>query len=368
MTDGTPVRCCRHCGTELGTVLECPVCHRLVHAEELKQHAADATAATQAGDARGALAAWRTALELLPPETRQYETIARRVRALSEQVAQQPAQHAPTSHDSDRGAARPRRRVKLDGAAVEESSAGRKGGILAAVAGVGFLLWKLKFAVAFLFTKGKLLLLGLSKAGTVSTMMLSLGVYWAAWGWVFAAGIVASIYVHEMGHVAALRRFGTKASAPMFIPGVGALIRLKQYPASPAEDARVGLAGPIWGLVAAAVCYAVGYAAGWGSWLAIGTVAAWINLFNLLPIWQLDGARGFTALSRGQRWIVLLTIAVMWAVTREGLLVLIAIAALFQTIAATPAEKPDTEITLWFVALVVALSGLAALPTGALPA
>ncbi len=51
--------------------------------------------------------------------------------------------------------------------------------------------------------------------------------YWTAWGWKFALGLVVSIYVHEMGHVAALRGYGTKANAPMFIPGLGALIRLK---------------------------------------------------------------------------------------------------------------------------------------------
>src|SRR3989454_12639768 len=79
-------------------------------------------------------------------------------------------------------------------------------------------------------------------------MLLSAGVYWAAWGWKFALGVVLSIYVHEMGHVQALQRYGIKATAPMFIPGVGAVVRLKQYPASPREDARVGLAGPLGGL------------------------------------------------------------------------------------------------------------------------
>src|SRR5439155_143942 len=83
-------------------------------------------------------------------------------------------------------------------------------------------------------------LLGLTKASTLFTMLLSAGVYWAAWGWKFALGVVLSIYVHEMGHVQALQRYGIKATAPMFIPGVGAVVRLKQYPASP-RDARVGL-------------------------------------------------------------------------------------------------------------------------------
>jgi hypothetical protein len=53
-------------------------------------------------------------------------------------------------------------------------------------------------------------------------MLVAMGAYWALFGWKFAAGIVLSIYVHEMGHVWALRQFGIAASAPMFIPFLGA--------------------------------------------------------------------------------------------------------------------------------------------------
>jgi hypothetical protein len=57
-------------------------------------------------------------------------------------------------------------------------------------------------------TKGKLLLAGLTNSTTLLTMLPSIGLYWTAYGWRFAVGIVLSIYVHEMGHVAVLRRFG----------------------------------------------------------------------------------------------------------------------------------------------------------------
>ena len=124
-------------------------------------------------------------------------------------------------------------------------------------------------------------------------MLLSMGVYWTAWGWRFALGLVLSIYIHEMGHVAALQRYGIKATAPMFIPGFGAMVRLNQYPANPAEDARVGLAGPLWGLGAAVFAYAVFLATAIPFWAAIARTGALINLFNLLPIWQLDGGRGY---------------------------------------------------------------------------
>jgi len=95
---------------------------------------------------------------------------------------------------------------------------------------------------------------------------------WMAWhavlelrnmfGWPLALGLVLSIYIHEMGHVVALMRYGVKATAPMFIPGVGAIIRLQQSLGDPRQDARCGLAGPLWGLGAALGSYGLNLATG----------------------------------------------------------------------------------------------------------
>src|SRR5258707_15404392 len=101
-----------------------------------------------------------------------------------------------------------------------------------------------------------------------------------------------------MGHVAELHRFGIAASAPMFIPGLGAFVSLKQLPANAMQDSRVGLAGPIWGFGAAALCLLLGAASGLEIFTAIGATAAWMNLFNLIPFWQLDGGRGVRSLTR----------------------------------------------------------------------
>ena len=221
---------CPQCGTHVApALLACPSCRRLRYADELKRLAADAERATQAGDASAALAAWRQARDLLPTDSTQYQVVSARVTELSRAV------------DSPTSAAKP---------------GSRWGKGAAGLGALGVLLAKFKFAVVFLLTKAKLLVLGLTKAGTLFSMLLSAGVYWTIWGWKFALGVVLSIYVHEMGHVQALQRYGIKATPPMFIPGVGALIRLKQYPSDVREDARVGLAGPVWGLGAALAAYA----------------------------------------------------------------------------------------------------------------
>jgi len=172
----------------------------------------------------------------------------------------------------------------------------------------------------------------------------------------FAAGLVISIYVHEMGHVAALRRYGIAASAPMFIPGVGALVRLRAQRLAPHEDARIGLAGPMWGLGAAVAAFAGGRLGGGPMYAAIAHTGAWLNLFNLLPVWQLDGNRGFAALSSVQRWIVALAFAAGWSVTHDGLFVLLVAAAAFRAFDAHAPAEGDRGALGQFVFLIAALS------------
>src|SRR5438309_11216964 len=88
-------------------------------------------------------------------------------------------------------------------------------------------------------------------------MVAFCGVYWMTYGWPLAAGLVISIYLHEMGHVMEIKRLGLSASAPIFIPGLGALVMLKQHVDDPVIDARIGLGGPIWGAIAATIAFVI---------------------------------------------------------------------------------------------------------------
>jgi Zn-dependent protease len=232
----------------------------------------------------------------------------------------------------------------------------------AAAGGLGLIAWKLKFILVFIATKAKLLLLGLSKATTLFSMLLSLGLYWSLWGWRFALGLVLSIYVHEIGHVAALRHFGIPASAPMFIPGFGAVVRMKAYPQTVREDARVGLAGPIWGLGAAIASAGIYLWTDLAIFAAIASVGAWINLFNLVPVWQLDGARGFRALSRAGRWAALAVIAGCGLATQEGLFILIGLGALIPVFSRDVPAETDRRTFLEYSLLLVTLGALTQLP------
>jgi Zn-dependent protease len=235
-------------------------------------------------------------------------------------------------------------------------TAKRRSGWLAGLGVVGVLLLKFKWVLIALLGKGKLLAVGLLQAKTFLSMGLALLVYVTAWGWKFALGIVVSMYVHEMGHVARLRHYGIPATAPMFVPGFGAFVRLRQPPRSPAEDASVGLAGPLWGLAAAAVFFLIGNLAAWPAWIAIAAVGAWINVFNLLPIWQLDGGRAWNALSRAQRgWAS----AVLWGLALcagDGLFFILAVVASMRALGAKTPEKGNREAAWTYVGLAVVLT------------
>src|SRR4029078_118918 len=124
----------------------------------------------------------------------------------------------------------------------------------------------------------------MTKASTFVSMFAFFGVYWSIYGWPLALGLVLAIYIHEMGHVAMLRRLGIDAGAPMFIPGVGAFVMLKQHIQDPLTDAKIGLAGPVWGLGAGLCAFGIYAVTGARIWLAIAQLTRVLNLFNILSL------------------------------------------------------------------------------------
>jgi Zn-dependent protease len=153
--------------------------------------------------------------------------------------------------------------------------------------------------VAFLakFKSILILLPKLKLFATAGTMLVSIAAYATIWGVQFAIGFVVLLLVHEMGHVIQLRREGIRASAPMFIPFLGALITSKSLGDNALAEAKVGLAGPILGSMGSAVCIVIWHATGNDLWRALAFTGFFLNLFNLLPVVPLDGGRAMAAMA-----------------------------------------------------------------------
>lgn len=123
------------------------------------------------------------------------------------------------------------------------------------------------------------------------TMLLSIVTYAFFFGWLYAVGLVALIFVHEMGHFIAARSRNMNVGMPTFIPFVGAWVELKDQPMNAETEAFIGISGPMLGSVAALLCYV--FAGYFDSKLLMALAFAGfaINLFNLIPLTPLDGGR-----------------------------------------------------------------------------
>jgi Zn-dependent protease len=271
MTPAAGPAVCRQCGQPLAPgQLACPVCRALAYRPWLEQLAADATRLEQVGDYANAALRWRQCLDLLPPDSQQYQAIYARLGALAagygyapqaQPYAYPPAAYAPPT---------PRRDS-----------------------------WPI----------------ALTK--TIGSMVVNILVYWllffaafhdARFAFGFSFGFVVLILVHEMGHVFAMWHYRLNASPPIFIPFIGALINLRDRPANAKVEAVVGIGGPVLGTVGTLVCFALYSLAplspdGRTLLLWLCAVGCFLNLFNLLPLPPLDGGRVMAAVSPWT-WIV----------------------------------------------------------------
>ena len=76
-------------------------------------------------------------------------------------------------------------------------------------------------------------------------------------------------------------------------------------------------------------------------WLALAQFGAFINLLNLIPIWQLDGGRVFRTLNRPQRWLAVTALATAWALTEDGMLLILMLVGVARTLFDKPSDRPD---------------------------
>lgn len=135
-----------------------------------------------------------------------------------------------------------------------------------------------------------------------ASILISMLAYGLAFGWAYGVGLVVLIAIHESGHLVANRRKGIPGSLPIFIPFLGAFIQLKKFPQSAADEAYIGVMGPIFGLGATLIALAIGIATHDSLFLAIAEMGFLLHVFNLMPVLPLDGGRtvGFW---RWKAWI-----------------------------------------------------------------
>jgi Zn-dependent protease len=191
---------------------------------------------------------------------------------------------------------------------------------------------------------GKILLTG-------GTMLISVAAYSLLFGWWYAAGFVALIFIHEMGHFIAARRRGLNVGAPTFIPFVGAWIQLKDMPHDAETEAYVGLAGPFVGTLGALACYFLGRQLDNSLLLALSYAGFFLNLFNLIPLSPFDGGRVTAAISP-KLWLIGAPILIgLFLYQPNPLLLIFAIVAAPQVMKAWRGPQTEAERAYYNVSL-----------------
>ena len=137
---------------------------------------------------------------------------------------------------------------------------------------------------------GLVFLLKIPAFATLFSALVSVGAYSLFYGPWFAVALVVMIFVHEMGHVVEIRRQGMAATAPIFIPFLGAAIFQRSHPTTAVKQAQIGIAGPIAGTIGATVAFMFYTSTHNPVFLLAATIGFFLNLINMLPVWQLDGA------------------------------------------------------------------------------
>jgi Zn-dependent protease len=133
-------------------------------------------------------------------------------------------------------------------------------------------------------------------------LFASIWFYALFFGWKFGVVFVLLILVHELGHYLTFRNFGIQADLPFFIPGLGAFVRARGPAPSLTVEAIATLAGPIYGLLASGVCYALASNLNAPFWYAAAYTGFFLNALNLLPVPPFDGG-GITAAIDPRWWI-----------------------------------------------------------------
>jgi Zn-dependent protease len=235
-------------------------------------------------------------------------------------------------------------------------------------------LGPLLVAGAMVLKWGKAALLLLPKAKLLTTsasMLVSVAAYALIWGWRFAVGFVALLFIHEMGHYVQLRREGVKPSGMVFIPFLGAAVGARSLGGSALAEARVGLAGPIVGSLAAAALIPIYHATGDEFWRALAFTGLFLNLFNLLPVVPLDGGRAMAAMAPWMWFVGFGAMALLFIVWPNPILFLILLLGGLETYRRWKTRKAGEEgnaayyrvkpahralVALVYVGLIVALA------------
>ncbi|MEL6457383.1 MAG: site-2 protease family protein [Cyanobacteria bacterium J06621_15] len=103
---------------------------------------------------------------------------------------------------------------------------------------------------------------------------------------------IAALIFHEGGHLLAMKLCGYRDGSLLFLPFLGAVATARKDDATITQKFCVSLAGPLPGLIIGLGLAIIFKDASYSSWIKqTSWILICLNLFNLLPIYPLDGGQ-----------------------------------------------------------------------------
>ncbi|HEY6456357.1 MAG TPA: site-2 protease family protein [Steroidobacteraceae bacterium] len=214
--------------------------------------------------------------------------------------------------------------------------------------------------LVLLLGKGKILL-ALFKLKFILSLGAFIAVYWGLYGIRFGVGFAILILVHEMGHFIEIRRRGLPAEMPVFLPGLGAYVRWAALGVSVQTRSLISLAGPMAGLLGAAVCALLWLRNREPFWIGLASLSAMLNILNLIPVWVLDGGQAIAALDKNERFMLAAVAVILAAYFAQPLFLLVAAGALYRAFTKDLPSLPSHATTAYYLAILAGLGYVIAL-------
>jgi Zn-dependent protease len=148
----------------------------------------------------------------------------------------------------------------------------------------------------------------------VALLAASVAVYSIMFTLEFAFALIAVLVFHEYGHLRAMKKFGLPTKGMYLIPFVGG-IAVGDMPKTRWQDVYISMMGPVYGLIMTVAFYIVYLVTDSHFAGLVASTSALLNLFNLIPVYPLDGGRVVKSLVfSGRNYLALVALLAISAV------------------------------------------------------
>lgn len=122
---------------------------------------------------------------------------------------------------------------------------------------------------------------------TSLALYLAVGYYFFSQQWVLLLVLTGVVLFHELGHFLAMKFYNYQDLGIFFVPLIGAYASGKKHEVSQLQSAIILLAGPVPGIIVGIILFKIDPV----SFYYISWLLVFLNLFNLLPVYPLDGGQ-----------------------------------------------------------------------------